>query len=316
MRALVIVFAVALPGTYFFVSDWTTLLLSSKPLHPRSSVLGQNAGTVDWDERSPSTCSGYFGNGFTANLDLVGGLVDPGEFLRCRSNSATRAFFCRVKNLHVNPSAIKMSRGGERLQDVMGRTEAEELPEFEPNSISILLSPATVPVSLNGSRILRDNELPPAFSTLHADDVYKYKFLAAARVRIVAPTAENVLLGSCQSVVTAPVIFLTRMEYVNLYHTSTDWYNAWLVARIIGFEPTLEYAAADLAGLTPDAQANEARARRVLSTPRLPLHVVFLDGHNAGPLDDGWLSLFFSVNYIKHFADGTCFSNGVLAPFG
>ena len=39
-------------------------------------------------------------------------------------------------------------------------------------------------------------------------------------------------------------------------------------------------------------RAREAAAPRTASTPRLPIHVVFVDGHNAGPMDDGWLALF------------------------
>ena len=87
-------------------------------------------------------------------------------------------------------------------------------------------------------------------------------------------------------------------------------------------------------------RAREAAAPRAASTPRLPVHVVFVDGHNAGPMDDGWLALFLrcammgggglltaplllplrchrsSINYIKHLPDGVCFGDAILAPFG
>jgi hypothetical protein len=96
----------------------------------------------------------------------------------------------------------------------------------------------------------------------------------------------------------------------------TDWYNTWQVAHILGYTPSSEYAASALEGLTPQMRNREAQAPRSTDTPRLPLHVVFLDGHNAGPMDDGWLALFLSFNYIKHLPDGVCFEDAILAPFG
>jgi len=50
--------------------------------------------------------------------------------------------------------------------------------------------------------------------------------------------------------------------------------------------------------------------------PKFPAHIVFLDGHNAGPVDRGWLSLFLSVSYAKHFSGPTCFDHLIYAPFG
>jgi glycoprotein 2-beta-D-xylosyltransferase len=104
------------------------------------------------------------------------------------------------------------------------------------------------------------------------------------------------------------VIFLTRMEYANLFHTSTDWFNVWAAARIVGLEPTTAYEAR---GLTPSSLVTP-----FTGAPKLPAHVVFLDGHNAGPMDEGWLALFLSVTYAKHFAGPACFDRVVYAPFG
>jgi hypothetical protein len=51
-------------------------------------------------------------------------------------------------------------------------------------------------------------------------------------------------------------------------------------------------------------------------SPKVPAHVVFLDGHNAGPMDEGWLGLFVSISYIKHFRGPACFERMIFAPFG
>lgn len=37
----------------------------------------------------------------------------------------------------MDPGKIKMSRGGEKLEDVIGRTEDEEMPEFEDGAFEV-----------------------------------------------------------------------------------------------------------------------------------------------------------------------------------
>ena len=115
-----------------------------------------------------------------------------------------------------------------------------------------------------------------------------------------------------------PVLAVTRMEYANLFHTTTDWYNAWSVARVLGLEPIAGEALAAMVafaaggGLTPSTLVTP-----FAGAPKVPAHVVFLDGHNAGPMDEGWLGLFPSVSYIKHFAPGPlCLARAIFAPFG
>jgi glycoprotein 2-beta-D-xylosyltransferase len=112
----------------------------------------------------------------------------------------------------------------------------------------------------------------------------------------------------CAQRVRGPVVFVTRMEYANLFHTSTDWYNVWSAARAAGLAPTLDFVAE---GLTPRSLVTPHTA-----APKFNAHIVFLDGHNAGPMDEGWLSLFLSVSYAKHFEGPTCFDRVIYAPFG
>ena len=96
---------------------------------------------------------------------------------------------------------------------------------------------------------------------------------------------------------------------------AADWFNVWQLARILGSAPTADYDEEELRGLTPDAAKAEAAAPRA-RTPRLPVHVVLLDGHNASPMDDGWRALVLSVNYVKHFEGPACFVDAAFAPYG
>ena len=172
-----------------------------------SSVL-QPVHSVDWFETSSATCAGYFGNGFTEGLDLVGGS------LACRTNPATRSFFCRAVNLLLNPSDIKMTRGDEKLEDVMGRSESDELPAFGPRAARIVVAASA---SSNWTRVLPTEGLPPPFAMLSSKDAFKFKLLDAMR----SVPSPSLAAAGCTFVVSAPVLLLTRMEYVNLFHTST-----------------------------------------------------------------------------------------------
>ncbi|CAI5985033.1 unnamed protein product [Closterium sp. NIES-64] len=87
-----------------------------------------------------------------------------------------------------------------------------------------------------------------------------------------------------------PVLLVTRYEYVNLYHTSTDWQSAF-------------------------------HAMRLLHISVRPL-VVFLDAHAKGNLDEAWATMFGPYRFIKeyqpHLPPGTavCFHHAVFVPVG
>jgi hypothetical protein len=72
----------------------------------------------DWSLVSGDSCTSYFGNGFTEFQPLVGGSSGPGEYMWCRKHPVTSAFYCRAHNLQLNPSKIRLSRGGEELGQV------------------------------------------------------------------------------------------------------------------------------------------------------------------------------------------------------
>lgn len=78
-------------------------------------------------------------------------------------------------------------------------------------------------------------------------------------------------------------MMLIRYEYANLFHTSTDWYNAYVATRVLGYGP---------------------------------LPVTFVDGHCQSPMDDAWQAMFPRVQYIKHLKDNTCFRKLIVVPTG
>lgn len=89
------------------------------------------------------SCEGYFGNGFTRRIDVRPRRSDPtgigggGGWFRCWYSETLRSSMCEGGRLRMVPEKIKMSVGGESLEAVIGRNEAEELPEFERGAFEL-----------------------------------------------------------------------------------------------------------------------------------------------------------------------------------
>jgi len=107
-----------------------------------------------------------------------------------------------------------------------------------------------------------------------------------------------------------PPLFLTPAPSV-----AADWYNVWQTAKLAGIDPSADYEPGKLQGITAEAAGLEAQEPRVV-TRRLPVHVIFMDGHNASPMDSGWRGLFWSINYAKHFTGPVLFRRAFISPFG
>jgi glycoprotein 2-beta-D-xylosyltransferase len=265
---------------------------------------------VSWAPANPSSCDGFFGNGY-------GGRFPLGEGLTCFHHPALGGVFCDGAGLMLQPGLVTVSQGGEKVDDVMGRSEEAEVPSYAPGALLVL--PGGLPAAGGGGGgAATAGEPLPGYAPLQAllaPDPYKERLLSAARV---LPAAASASAPVCGARVEQPVLLITRMEYANLFHTTTDWYNAWSVARVLGLEPV---AGAELAAMVAFAAGGGLTPSTLVTpfpeAPKLPLHVVFLDGHNAGPMDEGWLGLFPSVSYVKHFGEAPlCLSRAVLAPFG
>uniref|UniRef100_A0A1D1Y418 Beta-(1,2)-xylosyltransferase n=1 Tax=Anthurium amnicola TaxID=1678845 RepID=A0A1D1Y418_9ARAE len=175
---------------------------------------------------APRSCEAYFGNGFSHRVDLLprrelapGG----GGWFRCFHSETLASSVCEGGNLRMDPMRIRMSRGGERLEEVMGRTEEEELPRFEPGSFQIEAGSGgggEAGGKLAGEEVL-DRIVPRGGIQLHT-----MRDLMSS-VRVVAPGELQ-----CTHWIDEPTLLVTRFEYANVFHTVTDWYSAYVSSRV------------------------------------------------------------------------------------
>ena len=202
-------------------------------------------------ESDARSCSGYFGNGFSNGFSLVGSSlvfepVDaagaaPTTQLGCWNHPITDAFYCRGTNIIVHPNRIEMSRGGEDLSAVMGRAEGIELPSFGEGAMEVFLGDVTYLGDVTGLVVKRQGGqqdaaaeaanaaaevvglspvfVPAAGSNMERSDPYKFRMFA--KTRVVDPLAKGATARECTNLITDPVIFITRVEYANLFHTTT-----------------------------------------------------------------------------------------------
>jgi glycoprotein 2-beta-D-xylosyltransferase len=287
---------------------------------PEAAADGEEAtveAPASWEADEPDSCGGYFGNGFA---DVTTVLPASGEsegeaILECRVHPATSASICFGRNMLLRSDRIQMSEGGEDLQAVMGRREDDEQPDFTPAALEFVTKGySEIPLKAAASFMGGDEEggvsIEGKVSESLLPRIQQHDKFKAAMLRTTVAVDASANARTCAVRVIEPVLFLTRMEYANLFHTSTDWYNTWSAARLAGLAPTTSYGKL-LRKLTPRSLVAPND-----NAPRFAAHVVFLDGHNAGPMDDGWTALFLSASYAKHFTGPACFDRPILAPFG
>lgn len=235
-----------------------------------------DAATTPWpltqQSREPKQhCESYFGNGFTDTFDLVP-YVDTGDSsskqqFRCHYNRELPATWCELSNMIVDPDHVTMSRGGEPLESVTNRPDEQEFPQFRPGGFSIAVQSGGTVLSVDETQLGK-------FKSINKEWVKSFSAVdASARDR-------------CQNRVSKPTLFLVRYEYANLFHTSTDWYNVYAIARA--------------AGLGRD------------------VNVVFVDGHCQSPMDEAWNTMFpdGAVSYLKHMSGTTCYDHAIIVPTG
>jgi glycoprotein 2-beta-D-xylosyltransferase len=195
----------------------------------------------------------------------------------CQVNNDTRTVFCNFENLRIDTDLMKMvALGGEVLSTVMGRTEETEFPTYQRGTFSTSTKP--------------NFDVPTEFrSDLH------YVENVLNSLRYPSPKNKYKIDLTCKKTYPGTTLFVTRYEYVNLYHTITDWWNAFSVLPRTNYNFLL----------------NEGISK--------PDRVVFLDGHAQGLLDSTWETLFGEYHYIKHIGvrdGGICFERAIFIPPG
>jgi len=184
----------------------------------------------------------------------------------CQVNPHTRQAFCNFLDLRIDTSLIKQDQGGEPLETVMGRTESAEFQKYSKGAFSVRRQP-----DLEES--LKQN----------ANLYYMTDVLGS----LVYPTEMNKggFNSYCAETRPGTTLMITRYEYANLYHTVTDWWNAFAV-------------------LTAEQVQRKEK-----------VNILFLDGHAEGNLDPIWEDIFGRYEYVKHLlADGVCFERAVFIP--
>ncbi|KAL8237641.1 hypothetical protein R6Q59_018722 [Mikania micrantha] len=187
---------------------------------------------------NPSTpfrsCEAYFGNGFTRRIDLLNTSTEihrksiksraGGGWFRCFYSQTLRSSICEGGRLRMHPEKIKMSIGGEALESVIGRSEDEELPEFESGAFDLEVGEKS---KMRGDKL--------------ADEGFLNEYLqngAISRHTMRDLIGSIRLIGSnefeCSEWVEEPTLLITRFEYANLFHTVTDWYSAYVSSRVTG----------------------------------------------------------------------------------
>ncbi|XP_010482996.1 PREDICTED: beta-(1,2)-xylosyltransferase [Camelina sativa] len=237
------------------------------------------------------SCEGYFGNGFTKRVDFLKPMIGgEGSWFRCFYSETLQSSICEGRNLRMVPDRIVMSRGGERLEEVMGRREEEELPEFRDGAFEVAEEVSSRlgfkrhrRIGGGGgndviSRRLVNDELLNEYVQEGGIGRHTMRGLVAS---IRAVDSKDFV---CEEWVEEPTLLITRFEYANLFHTVTDWYSAYVSSRVTGL-------------------------------PNRP-HVVFVDGHCTTQLEETWTALFSGIRYAKNFTKPVCFRHAILSPLG
>ncbi|XP_078439402.1 beta-1,2-xylosyltransferase [Wolffia australiana] len=224
---------------------------------------------------SKRSCEAYFGNSFTNKVDLLKKERESGWF-QCMYSETLHSSVCQGGNLRMDPLKIRMSKGGEILEEVMSRAEEEELPQFQVGSFEI-------EVGLDSG--LKSGERLVSVEIL--DDVVPRGAVHSHTMRELIGSIRIVGQGHLQCVqwIDEPVLLVTRFEYANLFHTVTDWYSAYASSRI-----------ADL--------------------PQRPHLIFVDGHCRAEQLEATWRALFSSVRYAKNLTGPVCFRHVILSPLG
>ncbi|KAL3612154.1 hypothetical protein D5086_003174 [Populus alba] len=186
--------------------------LKAWPILPSYLPWTQNPNKV-----TVRSCEAYFGNGFSRRIDVL----SSGGWFRCLYSETLRSSICEGGSVRMVPERIKMSRGGERIEEVIGRSEEEELPDFENGAFEILGSTAR-------SKWLVDEGFLDAF--VPDGDVMRHTMRGLIRsIRVVDNSSKEF---HCDLWIEEPTLLVTRFEYANLFHTITDWYSAYVASRV------------------------------------------------------------------------------------
>lgn len=202
--------------------------------------------------------------------------------MQCHYNPTTKASFCEARNLQVDASMIEVAKGGEPIPNVQGRKEAKEFPVYSKGAFQLSQC------SLNKT-ILEDETESNFQGDRKQNKKLPFHLLDMMEAVQVTNTANK-----CAHYEERPTLFVTRYEYANLYHTLTDYYNAYQDAMM---------------AVEGDSKSMDS------------INIVFFDGHARGTLDVGWELLFpnADISYVSELSKkqgNTCFRHAIFVSPG
>ncbi|KAL6553377.1 hypothetical protein OROGR_007219 [Orobanche gracilis] len=286
------------------------------------------------DQENPPfrSCEAYFGNGFSERADPLRPNTDPhrktagaGGWFRCFYSETLRSSVCEGGRIRMIPERILMSKGGEKLESVIGRREDEELPNYKVGAFEIEVNDRSkVGKKLVGEDFL-DKYVPGG-----AIDRHTMRGLIDS-IRLV--DASDFI---CSEWIEEPTLLVTRFEYANLFHTVTDWYSTYVASRVTGVPnrphlvfvdghcETLFYVDARLKlkfdkldSTQFDEKTSSSSNKKVC--PIILSSSAWLDKKMLEletPLEETWKALYSAVTYAKNFSGPVCFRHAILAPLG
>ncbi|KAG9443612.1 hypothetical protein H6P81_014952 [Aristolochia fimbriata] len=181
----------------------------------------------------PKSCEGWFGNGFTREVGLIRppqegaryGFSSTRGWFRCFYSETLLSSVCEAAGLRMDPAKIRMSKGGEKLESVIGRAEVDEMPHFEPGAFALQVGKLS-----NGSRRIASEEFLDRYVPSGEIATHTMRDLIASIQAVEEDSGEL----QCDQWVEDTTLLVTRFEYANLFHTVTDWYSAYVASRVIG----------------------------------------------------------------------------------
>ena len=169
----------------------------------------------------------------------------------------------------------QVSAGGEPIDSVAGRQEEAEFPVYQKGAFSIVGSSA-------------GQQQPACSVNVGTGRFHAYLENVMRSLEFPASMGDND--ARCDLTIRGLTLAITRYEYANLYHTMTDWYNAY-----------------------------QAWMMSPYFSPSTPPTVLFLDGHSSGSLDEMWVTLFGAKPIYMSSLSGyerVCFEHFGLIPPG
>ncbi|GAB2284742.1 hypothetical protein Dimus_019196 [Dionaea muscipula] len=206
--------------------------VSSLPLSKPWPILPSYLPWIHQKPPSHSSCEAYFGNGFSVSVDLLprrspkfkSKLGDAANgWFRCHYSETLRSSICEGGRVRMDPGRIRMSRGGERIEEVLGRKDEEELPVFKAGAFRIGAGEGFVGVKKLATVDWLDEYVPVGQILRHT----MHELMAS--IEIVDESQFD-----CPQWIVEPTLLLTRFEYANVFHTYTDWYSAYVSSRVTG----------------------------------------------------------------------------------